>query len=609
MRGLDQGTLLNESTTDLLARQIGADSVIETTAAGSGHPTSSLSAAHLLAVLFDHYIRLDRADPSNLAGDRFVLSKGHGAPALYATLAALGAIDRSQLEELREAGSALEGHPVPSVDHVDLATGSLGQGLANGLGMALGLRLLGSPARVWVLLGDSEMSEGSVWEALALASHHEVSNLVAILDMNRLGQTGPTMYGRDAETYARRVAAFGWHPIVVDGHDPTAIAEAYEEAIDEAPAMVIASTVKGYGVDSLADEEGRHGKALDEEESSAAIEQLSPPPPMSLEAAAPPPYTPPSLESSDYELPNYEEPAATRDAFGQTLREIVGADPRVVVFDAEVGNSTRTEYVEESTPERFIQMYIAEQAMAGAAAGLQTLGLIPVVSTFAAFLTRAHDFLRMAAISGARIVVSGSHAGVSIGEDGPSQMGLGDMSMMRGLFGSTVLYPADAPCAAALTARAVEADGITYLRTTRGETPLLPEPPDGFEIGGSRTLRHSADDRVTIVAAGITVFEALEAADECIDDPVRVIDAYSVQPLDIETVRRAATETERLIVVEDHGTVGGLGDAVQEAVSDLGTAVTKLGVTDWPGSATPEEQLDQAGISARAIANAVGGTL
>lgn len=431
---------------------------------------------------------------------------------------------------------------------------------------------------------------------------------MAILDMNRLGQTGPTMYGRDADVYARRVAAFGWHTVVVDGHDPTAIAEAYDEAIDNAPAMVIASTVKGYGVESLADEEGWHGKALSEEEASSAIEQLSPPSPMSLEPAAPPSFQVPALEPVEYELPDIDLLSATRDAFGAALKEIVAADPRVVVFDAEVRNSTRTEKVEEITPERFIQMYIAEQAMVGAAVGLQTLGLIPVVSTFAAFLTRAHDFLRMAAISGAHLVVNGSHAGVSIGEDGPSQMGLDDIAMMRGLFGSTVLYPADGPSAVALTAQAMDTGGITYIRTTRGDTPVLPQPSDGFEIGGSRTLRHSDGDEVTVVAAGITVFEALEAADSLGEDPVRVIDAYSIQPIDEEKMRRAARETGRLIVVEDHGIVGGLGDAVLEAVSDLEIPVTRLGVTEWPGSATPEQQIELAGISAKDIAMAIRGT-
>lgn len=596
---------MNQPASDLLARRLGADSILETTAAGSGHPTSSLSAVHLMAVLFDRYMRVHLDDPAHLANDRFVLSKGHGAPALYATLAALGVIPRDELEHLREQGSPLEGHPVPDLPHVDVATGSLGQGLANGLGMGLGLRLLGSPARVWVMVGDSEMAEGSVWEALALASHHQLTNLIAILDMNRLGQTGPTMYGRDADLYARRVRSFGWHPVVVDGHDTDAIAGAYDEAIENAPAMVIASTVKGWGVDAVANEVGEHGKALGEEGASNAISQLSPPPPMPLQVEGPEVFTPPSLEPSDYDLPKLGEPVATRNAFGETLAAIVAADPRVVVFDAEVGNSTRTDNVEETTPERFIQMYIAEQAMVGAATGLQALGLIPVVSTFSAFLTRAHDFLRMAGISGARMVVNGSHAGVSIGEDGPSQMGLDDIAMMRGLFGSTVLYPADGPSTVALTEQAIGVDGITYIRTTRGDTPVLPEPPNGFEIGGSRTLRHSGEDIVTVIAAGITVFEALEAADRLIDRPVRVIDAYSIQPIDKETIRLAAAETQRLIVVEDHGTVGGLGDAVLEAVADLGVTVTKLGVTGWPGSATQEEQLELAGISAQAIADAI----
>lgn len=596
---------MNSSRTELLARRIASDSILQTTAAGSGHPTSSLSAAHLLAVLFKQHMRMDVDDPANLANDRFVLSKGHAAPALYAVLASIGVVDRNRLETLRQSGSPLEGHPVPHIPHVDVATGSLGQGLANGLGMALALDWIGSPARVWVMLGDSEMAEGSVWEAAALASHHEVANLVGILDMNRLGQTGPTMYGWDSDLYAERLEAFGWNPVLVDGHDPEAIDAAYEEAIANAPAMVVARTVKGFGVDSIANEEGTHGKPLDEEQAGRAIEQLSPGPPEVIETRPAPEFTPPTWSRAEYRLPTFEDAVATREAFGEALEELVAADPRLLVFDAEVGNSTKTEEVEREVPERFFQMYIAEQAMVGAATGVQALGLVPVVSSFAAFLTRAHDFLRMAAISGARMVVNGSHAGSSIGEDGPSQMGLDDIAMMRGLIGATVLYPADGRAAASLTEKAVNEEGITYVRTTRAETPLLPEPSDGFEIGGSRTLRHSDDDVITVVAAGITVFEALQAADELEDDPVRVIDAYSIQPIDREALRRAAADTTYIITVEDHGTVGGLGDAVLEAVSDLGTPVTKLGVTEWPGSATPQEQLDMAGISASAIAEAI----
>ncbi|REK23979.1 MAG: transketolase [Actinobacteria bacterium] len=596
---------MSSTAIDLLARRFAADSIIQTTTAGSGHPTSSLSAAHLMAVLFDRYLRLFPDDPGNLANDRFVLSKGHGVPILYAALASIGVVDRDDLGTLRQEGSLLEGHPVPKVPHVDAATGSLGQGLANGLGLALGLKILGSPARVWVMVGDSEMAEGSVWEALSLASHYDLTNLVAILDMNRLGQTGPTKHGRDAELYERRVSAFGWNAISVDGHDPDAIGAAYEEAIETAPAMVIASTIKGWGVDSVADAPGEHGKALSKEESSNALEQLSPPPPRPIQVEEPVLFSQPELVANDYEYPAFSETVATRDAFGKTLESIVSADPRLVVLDAEVGNSTRTDSVEEQAEDRFLQMYIAEQAMIGAATGIQALGFIPIVSTFSAFLTRAHDFLRMASISGAQLVVNGSHAGVSIGEDGPSQMGLDDIAMMRGLFGSTVLYPADGPATAALTGLAVTNDGITYLRTTREDTPILDEPDDGFEIGGSRTLRRSDEDSAAVIAAGVTVFEALEAAD-LVDQNVRVVDAYSIQPIDRETMRRAAHDTDRVVVVEDHGTVGGLGDAVTEAVSDLDTPVTKLGVSEWPGSASPEAQREQAGIAARAIVEAIG---
>lgn len=589
-----------------LATRLGADSIEATTKAGSGHATSALSAAHLIATLFARHLRWDVDDPDNPANDRFVLSKGHGAPVLYAALAATGVIDRELLLELRQAGSPLEGHPVPTVPFIDVATGSLGQGLANGLGMAIALKRRRSPGRVWVMIGDSEMAEGAVWEALALASHHRVSNLIAILDMNRLGQTGQTMYGWDPELYQDRVRSFGWYTVLVDGHDPHDISQGLERAQADGPAMVIARTVKGYGVSALADQADMHGKALSEDEAEEAIEELSPPSPTRVEVRPPPDYREPAKPRKEPDYPSFTDPIPTRDAFGEAVSALAQAEARLMVLDAEVGDSTRIEKVAEVAPEQFIQTYIAKQAIAGAAVGMQAVGLIPVISTFGAFLTRAHDFLRMAVISRARIVVNGSHAGVSIGADGPSQMGLDDMAMMRGL-GSVVLYPADANATVGLLQVAVEHPGMSYVRTTRGETPVLYDQHSHFHLGGSATLRDSHHDRATIVASGITVFEALNAADQLEVEgiPVRVIDAYSVQPIDTAALRAAGRDTGSIITVEDHSPVGGLGDAVLDAVGDLGIPVMKLAVTTMPGSATPEAQLDFAGISARAIVAAV----
>lgn len=593
-----------------LARQLAVDSIRATTAAGSGHPTSCMSAAHLVATIIGRHVRLWPESPEDPANDHLIFSKGHAAPLLYAALAAVGVIDEQRLTELRTEGSPLEGHPVPKLPHIPVATGSLGQGLANGLGMALGARALGSPARTWVLLGDSEMTEGSVWEAMALASHHKVSSLRAIVDVNRLGQRGPTMYGWDTDVYRQRAEAFGWNVVVVDGHDPDAITEAVGE-IDKdntRPGMIVARTVKGHGVSFLADEPGRHGKALSAEETEKAIAELDPGDRRTITVERPPEVTIDGLGRAPAKLPTFEEDAATRDAFGETLAALVEVDPLVLVLDGEVSNSTRTAKAEAAAPSQFHEMYIAEQAMIGAAVGIQAVGLKPVASTFAAFLTRAHDLIRMAAIGRARMVLNGSHAGASIGQDGPSQMGLDDIAMMRATPGAAVLYPSDAWSTAALTVAALEWPGIAYIRTSREDTPQLYDRNQSFEIGGSQVIRTSVDDRVTIVGAGITVHEAMAAAKELDRDgvSVRVIDAYSVRPLDVETIRQAMADTGLIVVAEDHGPAGGLGDAVLDAVSgsDRGPVV-KLAVARIPGSATPQEQRELAGISAGAMQEAV----
>jgi transketolase len=602
-----------------LAAQLAVDSIRCSTAAGSGHPTSSLSAAHLLAVLYSDHLRFDVDDPKNVANDRFVLSKGHASPLLYSVLKAIGAVTDQELLTFRKLGSPLQGHPapVPELPWVDVATGSLGQGLPIGLGMALAMRLDGTGGRTWVLIGDSEVVEGSVWEAMANASHHQVRNLVAILDMNRLGQRGPTMLEWQGDVYEARAKAFGWNTIQIDGHDVAQIDRAYGEAEESAqPTFIVARTEKGHGVSFLANADGWHGKALSEEEAAKAIEELggersvtiTPPKPEQTDVSP--------TESGTIKVPAYDEAVATRKAYGEALAGLAERSD-VVVLDGEVSNSTHTEDFQKAAPDRFFEMYIGEQGMLGAAVGLQALGKKAFAATFGAFLTRAYDFVRMGAISRAELKLCGSHAGVSIGEDGPSQMALEDLAMMRAVHGSTVLYPSDGNSTAQLVAASVDLPGISFIRTTREKTAVLyPSPkPEDFPIGGSKILRSSDDDRVTIVGAGVTVFEALKAHDKLAEKgiAVRVIDAYSVKPIDQKTLRRAMKDTGLIVVAEDHWIEGGLGDAVLEALAEGGTElsgrVIKLAVTEMPGSGTPEQLRDWAGISADKIAHAVRSAL
>jgi transketolase len=595
-----------------VAAQLGVDSIRSSTAAGSGHPTSSLSAAHLLAVLWSDHLRYDIADPKSLANDRFVLSKGHASPLMFSVLKAVGAITDEQLLTFRRFGSPVQGHPVPlpEMPWIDVATGSLGQGLPISLGMALAMKMDAIPARVWCLMGDSEVAEGSVWEAMENASHHGADNLIGIIDVNRLGQRGPTMLEWDLDAYAARARSFGWHPIEVDGHDAAAIDAAYAEAEGaDRPALVIAKTEKGHGVSFLANREGWHGKALSQEEAEKAIVELGGPrdvsvtPPKPLAGVSPPPDAP------NLVLPVYAEAIATRKAFGETLAALaVRGD--IVAIDGEVANSTHTEDLQKVAPDRFVESYIAEQNMLGMAVGMQVLGKVVFPTTFAAFLTRAYDFIRMAAISRANLRLSGSHAGVSIGEDGPSQMALEDLAMMRAVHGSTVLYPCDGNSTARLVAAMADLPGISFIRTTREKTPALYDEDEDFPIGGSKTLRSSDADRVTLVGAGITLHEALEAARSLEAEGIsaRVLDCYSIKPIDAETLRDAASQTGLLVTVEDHWIEGGLGDAVLAALADggeLSGRVVKVAVTQMPGSGTPEELRDWAGISADAIADRV----
>jgi transketolase len=595
-----------------LAAQLGVDSIRSSTAAGSGHPTSSLSAAQLVAVLWSDHLRYDVADPKNRANDRFVLSKGHASPLIFSVLKAVGAISDEQLLSFRRFGSPVQGHPapLPEMPWIDVATGSLGQGLPIALGMALAMKMDGIPARVWCLMGDSEVAEGSVWEAMENASYHGADNLIAIVDVNRLGQRGPTMLQWDLETYAARARSFGWHAIEVEGHDVAAIDAAFIEAEgSDRPAIVIAKTEKGHGVSFLANQEGWHGKALSQEEADRAIAELggqrdvsvTPPKP---EAGVSPPADVPSVV-----LPVYSEAIATRKAFGEALAALaVRGD--VVAIDGEVANSTHTEDLQKVAPERFVESYIAEQNMLGMAVGMQALGKVVFPATFAAFFTRAYDFIRMAAISRANLRLSGSHAGVSIGEDGPSQMALEDLAMMRAVHGSTVLYPCDGNSTARLVGAMADLPGISFIRTTREKTPVIYGSDEAFPVGGSKTLRSSGADRVTLVGAGITVHEALAAAGALEGDgiAVRVVDCYTIKPIDAQTLRAAASQTGLLVTIEDHWIEGGLGDAVLAALADggdLSGKVVKVAVTQMPGSGTPEELRDWAGISASAIADRV----
>jgi transketolase len=609
------GTLDTETATQLagLAQQLRVDSVRASSTANSGHPTSSLSAADLMAVLLSRYLHYNYAAPDDPDNDHLIISKGHASPLLYSMFKAAGAIDDAELMTYRRLGSRLEGHPTPRLPWVDVATGSLGQGLPISVGIALaGKRLDRLPYRCWVLCGDSEMAEGSMWEAFEQASFSDLDNLTAIVDVNRLGQRGPTRHGWDTGAYAARMRAFGWQAIEIDGHDVSAIDQAYAQAVRTKgqPSAILARTKKGRGVSAVEDKEGMHGKPVpDQDEAISELgglrnERVHVQPPESEQK-------PHAFPAGKLDLPEYKpgDQIATRTAFGQALAAVGTAKPRVVVLDGEVADSTRTEFFGDEHPERFFEFYIAEQQMVAAAVGMQVRGWAPFASTFAAFMTRALDFIRMAAISEADIRLVGSHAGVSIGQDGPSQMALEDLAAFRAVHGSTVLYPCDGNQTAALTTLMADLPGVSYLRTTRGDTPVIYEPDERFAVGGSRVLRSSDGDQLTIVAAGVTVHEALTAADQLAEDGIsaRVIDAYSIKPIDAATIRRAALDTGRIITVEDHWPEGGLGDAVLAALAVPDSTlpiVVKLAVSAMPASATPAEQLHAAGIDAEAIVEA-----
>lgn len=598
------------------ATHLRIESVRATSEAGSGHPSSCCSAADIVATLFFSVMRYDPKNPKAPNSDRFVLSKGHAAPLLYASWAEAGLFPKSDLLKLRTLTSDLEGHPTPRLSFVDMATGSLGQGLPVGIGIALNAKFVDKlDHRTYVLMGDGESVEGSVWEAAEVARHHGLDNLCAIIDVNRLGQSDPTMLQHDMEAYRARWTGFGWHAIVVDGHDIAALVKAFSEAADTkgTPSVVLAKTFKGKGITFMENHPSWHGKPVAKgEETQKAIEELTKQlKPSSASIAVKKPSMPTqgpapatALAASPYKI---GDAAATREAFGVALEALGSANPLVVGLDADVKNSTYTDKFGKKFPDRFFENFIAEQNMLGAAAGLAACGKIPFVATFAAFFTRAYDFIRMAAISGSNIKLVGTHVGVSIGEDGPSQMGLEDIAMMAAQPGITVLYPSDATCTYRLAEAAANHKGMVYIRAGRPKSPVLYGPEERFPIGGSKVLRQSAADGLTIVAAGVTLFEALKAHDQlkAAGISVRVLDLYSIVPIDRTTLLDSARATQgRILTVEDHYAHGGLGDAVLSAVGTEGIKVHKLAVRTIPHSGKPDELVDHFGIGARSIVEA-----
>lgn len=589
-------------------------SVLSTTEAGSGHPSTCLSAADIAAVLFFHEMRWDPKDPRSNDQDHVIFSKGHAAPLLWAALSEAGAISEDPMT-LRRFDSPLEGHPTPLSPWVRVATGSLGQGLCAAVGMAHGKRMAKHPSRVYCLLGDGELAEGSVYEAAKQAAHAGLTNVCAILDVNGLGQSGPTMDDHQLERVAAPWTALGWNAIQIDGHDIGAIAAALEKAraTTDRPTVVVCKTFKGHGVKDIAGKGGWHGKPIPKGPAlDAALADIGEAPRQAPPAARP--YgkawnVAPSNDAPPAPSVAKGKEIATREAYGDALVKLGAVNASVVALDGDTKNSTFSEKFLKAYPERFVEAFIAEQNMVGMSLGLAAVGYTPFASTFAAFLSRAYDFIRMATYSRPpRLVLCGSHAGVSIGEDGASQMALEDLAMMRAVLGTTVLYPSDAVSTERLVALAAQTEGITYIRTTRPKTPVIYDATETFVRGGSKVLRKSDQDSVTIVGAGVTLHHALAAADQLAKEGVRarVIDLYSIKPIDTATLQQAARATKRVITVEDHAIEGGIGEAVCAAINGL-APVTMLAVTTIPRSGTPEQLLEDHGISPAAIVRAVRG--
>ena len=597
-----------------IANQLRIHSIEATTAAGSGHPTSCCSAADIVATLFFGHMKYDAKNPHFYNNDRFILSKGHAAPLLYAAWAENGFVPIPELLKLRQFGNDLEGHPTPRLAFVDVATGSLGQGLGVGVGMALAARLDGLDYNTYVLLGDGEIAEGAVWEAASLAGYYKLNNLIAIVDANRLGQSEATAFGHHIEVYRDRFKSFGWRVEDVDGHDIEELLEVLSGVgLDDKPLAIIAKTYKGAGISFLQDKEGWHGKPLNKEEATRAVAELAPVAKSGLGVAIPAPNnlpTPANTLPISYPAISYKigELVATREAYGTALLRLGDADQRIVAIDGDTKNSTYADKFFKKYPNRSTEAYIAEQNMVGVATGYAARGKVPFASTFATFFTRAYDQIRVAGISQANIKLVGSHVGVSIGEDGPSQMALEDLAMMRAVVGSTVLYPSDAVCAEKLLEQMALAKGVCFMRTSRPKTPVIYGNDEAFPIGGAKVLRQNAGDKVTIVGAGVTLFEALKAADTLKSEGINVtvIDAYSIKPLGKKEILAAAQKTNHTVItVEDHYAEGGLGDAVAGALSVEGVKVHKLAVNGIPRSGKAEELLAHFGIDAAAIVKKV----
>jgi transketolase len=599
------------------ARRLSILSMMETTAAGSGHPTSCMSAAELMAGVFFYAMKFDPKNPNSPNADRFVLSKGHAAPVLYAALSEAGVFPESRLMTLRQFSSELEGHPTPLIPGVDAATGSLGQGLSVGAGLAIGARLDKSPTRVYVLLGDGEMAEGQIWEAAEFAGHYKLDNLTVIADVNALGQSEPTMYQHDMEIYRQKFEAEGFAAEVIDGHDVPAVLAALDraKATKGRPQAILARTIKGHGFTEVAGKQGWHGKPFSKDELARAEKELGgaiqvPPDPGKSYARTTLPKPPdfPAPAAPDYEA---GKPVATREAYGFALKRLGAVNPHIVAASGDVKNSTFSEIFQKAFPDHFFQGYIAEQNLVSLGVGLAARGKVPFLDTFACFLSRAYDNVRMAAISRANINLCGSHCGVSIGEDGPSQMALEDIAMFRAVHGSAVFYPSDAMSAERLTETMARRSGINYLRTSRPKTAILYSKEEKFPVPGFKVPRKSAQDRVTVIGGGITVHEALKAADELKSQgtAIRVIDLYCVKPLDGKALAAEISATGgRLVTVEDHWAEGGIGEAVLSALAQAGATPSKfrlLAVREMPHSGKPEELVDAFGISARHIAEAV----
>jgi transketolase len=594
-----------------MAQKLRRHSLESTAEAASGHPTTCMSAAELMSILFFDEMRWDPKDPSGRDADVFVLSKGHAAPILWAALKESGAIS-DDLLTLRRIDSPLEGHPTRHSPWVRVATGSLGQGLAAAAGMAWTRKLDGTPARIYTLMGDGEMAEGSVWEALQFASYYKLDNLVAIVDVNRLGQSGATMYEHDIDVYVQRLRAFGFETVSVDGHNVAEIKAAFAKgrATTGRPFAIVAKTFKGKGVSFLEDKDGWHGKPVKKgEELQRAVAELGDTDVTINVEARKYPVSKPAAPATPTVAPSYQlgQEVATREAYGTALAQLAKTTPQVVAIDADTKNSTFTERFKFAAPERYAEAFIAEQNMVGAALGMATEGKIAFAASFACFLSRAYDFIRMAAYSQPEhLILCGSHAGVSIGEDGPSQMALEDLAMMRGVLTTTVLYPSDAVSAERLVEQAARTKGIVYIRTTRAKTKVLYGNDEAFPVGGSKTLRQSPKDVVTLVAAGITVPEALAAHELLAKEgiAVRVIDLYSVKPVDEAALLKAAAETKGIVTVEDHSVHGGIGEAVASVVAGK-ARVSILGIREIPRSGKPTELVEKYGISARSIVPAV----